>query len=253
MAKVSQIPDGFTPVPSPVQRLDTLIRRAVTEQQVLGQASGTALSMIVGLEPVGDRRHWSRAFVEITNLLEEARQQAASTIEGFDDSPHARTFDEILKVFQAVNLDSGWSGYASQLNHLANIALPFVVHATDGFDPPPVIQTDLLSELRNDLDSLLHKVLESSFPAAFKEEFARNVTLLRDAIIRFHVYGPEGVGRAAVQVIGHVALNEAPAKADKAVLKATLDLISKIQEVFLKSVQIGKIGAAVLKLLGPGL
>jgi hypothetical protein len=185
-------------------------------------------------------------------LLEEARHQAAAAIESFDDSPHARTFEEILKVFQNVSLDNGWSGYASQLNHLANIALPFVVHATDGFGPPPAIRTDLLNELRKDLDDLLQKVLDSSFPPQFKEEFVRNVTLLRDAIIRFHVYGPEGVARAAVQVIGHVALNDVPAKADKAVLKDTLDMISKIQDVFLKSVKLGKIGAAVFKLLGPG-
>jgi hypothetical protein len=252
MAKAPEIPEGFTAVLSPVQRVESLLRRAIAEQAITSQSTGIALSMLVGLEPPDDRRNWSRAYVEVTNLVEEARQHAASVIDNFDDSPHAQTFAEILKVFGGVCLDNGWSGYASQLNHLANIALPFVVHATDGFGSPPVIQSDLLADLRRDLDALLDRVLHSSLPPAFKEEFARNVTALRDAIIRFHVYGREGITRAAAQVVGHMVVNEKSANADKAVLKDTAELISKIQDVFLKSYKMGKIGAAVWKVLGPG-
>jgi hypothetical protein len=247
-----KIPEGFTAILSPVQRLEILLRRAVSEQPLSGQSTGVALSMLVGLHPPDQRRNWSRAYVEITSLLDEARQYSTTVIASFDDSPHARTFDAIHAVFSQVSLENGWSTYVPQLNHLANIALPFVVHATDGIGQPPVIQSELLAEVRRDLDALLEKILESSLPPEFKDDFAHSIDALRDTLIRFHVYGPQGVARAAALVVGHVAVNETAAKSDRAVLKETADLISKIQDVFLKSFQMGKIGAAVWKLLGPG-
>jgi len=249
--KRDQLAD-LVPVLSPVQQLESLLRRAVTEQALTQLPTGKALATLVGLDPE-PRRNWNRAYIELTNLIDDARRHAASGLDSFEGSPHARTFEAIEAVFSQVALDGGpWTNYVHQLNHLANIALPFVVHAVDGHGPPPVIQASLLTEVRQDLDALLEKILSSSLPADFKEEFARTVALLRDTLIRFHVYGARGVGRATALVVGSIATNENAVKSDTAVVRETAETISKLQDVFLKAFKIGKIGAAVWKVLGPG-
>ncbi len=243
----------LVPVLSPVQQLETLLRRAVSDQPLAQLGTGKALATLVDLEPADLRRNWSRAFVELTNLIDDARRHAATAIPSFEGSPHARTFDAIEAVFSQVSLDGGpWTNYVPPLAHLANIALPFVVHAVDGDGQPPVIQADLLTEVRRDLDAVLEKIIDSSLPADFKEEFARTVALLRDALIRFHVYGARGVARAAALVVGSIATNESAVKSDAGVVRETAETISKLQDIFLKAFKIGMIGAAVWKVLGPG-
>jgi hypothetical protein len=229
------------------------MRRAISDPALTQQSTGLALATLVELESPDQRRNWSRAYVEVVGLIDDARTYAATRIDSFGDSPHAKTFAAILAVFNGISLDNGWPTYSQQLTHLANIALPFVVHDTDGIEQPAVIQSELLTGLRRDLDALLDKVLGSALPADFKEEFARTIGVLRDSMIRIHVHGPEGIARAAALVVGTMAVNDAARKSDPTVVKETLDIISKVQDVFLKSFKIGKIGAAVWRLLSSGI
>src|SRR5260221_6900022 len=87
------------PVLSPVRRLELLFRRAISDAALQGLPAGHALATLASQERPDQRGSWSRAYVEVGNLIDEAARYSETIITSFEGSPHAKTFEALRSLY----------------------------------------------------------------------------------------------------------------------------------------------------------
>lgn len=98
----------------------------------------------------------------------------------------AKTYDEYSRLF----------------NEDLLLMLQTSADALSHYSYEPIIPLDDLQRLQAEVDELLESVLSSDIPAELKKLLTEGLASIRDAILRYRVYGAEGIRKAVDRNLG---------------------------------------------------
>lgn len=188
----------------------------------------------------------ARRLVQLHQLVIDVEVQLRS-IEGLEIELYLEPFPRIRSVIKPSMLNSGQLGSPMKLISSSDITvLKFCATELSKHYAEPVVDEQLLLELRSQIDSLFDEVRASSLPKELKEFLLKHLETVRRAIQEYRIRGVERLKEALEQLAGSVMVNENLLKASK-----ESEAVTKFSRIFYGLVSIVTFASKVTPLIGP--
>lgn len=192
-----------------LQRLKEVLSKA-TEEGDPNQLTGKVLLEVM------DLGNESGKLTDFYKLLDQAEEATARVISLSESSSSYKVFKQLKEKFILSHLHSTkWGIFLDYING-ANI-LAFLESTSDLVhtkEPAVLLNEDFLSELRNELEVLFGKILDSELSADVKKCLMKHINNLLIAIRKYNIDGTQGLEQADKLFVSELTLNE-PHLSDK--------------------------------------
>lgn len=140
------------------------------------------------------------------NVIEETKNHFAS-IEGINNDIYIEPFDTLQKALSTVNFETNWSTFRNQISGSTLTALKFCADYLKGSSTEQVIEQEELNNLREEVETILHQVIDSDLPKELRFIIIDNLEGIRKAILDYQLLGAEGLKRELKYNIGSFYLH----------------------------------------------
>lgn len=230
---------------NPVGRLHDILREARAHGN--GTRVGEVWRSVLNL-PENDTGALLKGIAGVIQLHSEGKQAIVSGVPG-DQNIFLAPFTRLEALFADFNLNAQWSSSRQILDEATLSALAFGNHYLEPIFRKSAINSDLISEFLDTLDSLLHQCLESDLPPPIKKLFRDSLEALRSVLLSYKISGPDGIQDEIDRIMGAMSRHTSEIRKhinepSNGFMKATFDIIRDIND----SVQFAE---SVTSLAGP--
>jgi hypothetical protein len=143
-------------------------------------------------------------------------------------------FKNVEQLLSLTNFDVSWEGAKGLLNEKVMFGLQHCSYALSKLSAEKRIDEKQLEDLRNDVETLINKILKGNISNELKEIFVENLENIRRAILAYKINGSEGLRRAFESSLGSIIHNRELVKKEenKEISSVFFDIIDKLNKLF---------------------
>jgi hypothetical protein len=196
---------------NPAERLFLILKKARKEPD--NKPIKQVWADILGVSPFDARV----VLIRLSDLM-ELFIETKKRLQDYQDTNKSLFLNPLGKIDQALsitNLDQSWGGVKTLLNETVMHNLQHCSNALSRVSTENRIEINELEKLRNDIESLVGKTIDSEFSEDLKQIIINNLENIRRAILAYEIHGISGLKRALESSLGSIAYNYEPIKSEK--------------------------------------
>lgn len=190
-----------------------------------------ALGEVFGVDST-DKATILQNYAEMFNMATEEKRR----IKGININNHdkyLKALDNVIEGLSKINLNDGISGmgkFRSYFDDRVLIPLEYCAEFLSNYSSKNVINEEEIKDLLEEVNKLIEQVLNMEIDKDVKHICMYNLNNIRDAIIRYNLFGSEGLMKNIESSLGSLILNQNKVKNEtgKNLFKNIFNIISKI-------------------------
>lgn len=187
---------------NPAGRLYNVIEHALGMKFGDQQSMGGVWAKVFGMEP-DDPLKLVAMHGELAMLSREAHMELEKL--NLDDSQCARyeqPFKAIEAAFSSTSIRSKWPTFTHHLKDNTMPALALIADRLAALSDEKAVERDTLLRLQKEIDGLTENLIDSSIDEALKVPLIESLNDIREMVLRYRIYGNEGLDRAHHRAAG---------------------------------------------------